>query len=124
MLQLRRQKRNVPLPHLLAKSRAMNRSSTLGSHDTPMVEPPNLLDRGPVDVGGTVYGLTSDTPEIEIGDIRVQPSTQDIAGMLKEEVLQNKIELEFQLKSKHISRFILANQKVRKWSNLRNKVSF
>ena len=76
----------------------MNRTSSFGNQDIPIIEPPKLLETGTVDVGGTVYGMTSDAPSIEIGDIKIPTRNPDIPDMLSEEVLQNKIELEFQLK--------------------------
>lgn len=79
----------------------MNRTATFGNQDIPIIEPPQLLETsGPVEVGGTVYGIASDSPNIEISDLKMPTRSPDISDMLTEEVLQNKIELEFQLKGK------------------------
>lgn len=80
----------------------MNRTATFGNQDIPIIEPPQLLETSPVDVGGTVYGIASDSPNIEISGINLPTRNPDISDMLTEEVLQNKIELEFQLKGKSI----------------------
>nr|XP_042895666.1 sushi, von Willebrand factor type A, EGF and pentraxin domain-containing protein 1 isoform X2 [Parasteatoda tepidariorum] len=98
-------KRGVPMPHLLAKSRAMNRTSSFGSFDSHHMESPNLLDRSSLSSFGTSgYGVTESVTQFDVGSIGYPRTGQDIrpelSGVTLVENNPNKIELEFYLRGK------------------------
>ncbi|GFX48363.1 sushi, von Willebrand factor type A, EGF and pentraxin domain-containing protein 1 [Trichonephila clavipes] len=99
-----RYKRGVPMPHLFAKSLAMNRSSTFGSQDSQLIEPPKLLDSSTVlNFGNSFYAPTEDMSQIDLGNTGLLQTSQDTlpdANVVTEDGVPNKIELEFQLKGK------------------------
>ncbi|GFR11206.1 sushi, von Willebrand factor type A, EGF and pentraxin domain-containing protein 1 [Trichonephila clavata] len=99
-----RYKRGVPMPHLFAKSLAMNRSSSFGSQDSQLVEPPNLLDSSTVlNFGNSFYAPTEDMSQIDLGNTGLLQTSLDTlpdANIVTEDGVPNKIELEFQLKGK------------------------
>lgn len=90
-----RHKRSLPMPHLLAKSRAMNRSIGFSHHPDPhFLESTGALE----DISGGLF-VTEDTSRgVEIGGGSTLRGASDTDVVLTSEEAGNKIELEFQLK--------------------------
>lgn len=93
-----RNRRSLPMPHLLAKSRAMNRSIGFSHHPDPhFLESTGALE----DISGGLF-VTEDTSRggVEIGGSTLR-GTSDTDVVLTSEEAENKIELEFQLKGEN-----------------------